>query len=256
MVKNREQDVFFEQSKKIASKNAKEKEQDKQTEKRIFAAVKAFEHDRSTEFKKSLKTTRLLLGGASLLCVLLGVAIACLAPLKRVEPFLLRVDNASGYVDVVKPFTTETVMYDEIISRFFLSRFVSNREAYDWFTIQNMSDNVELMASNAVFSEYNNMITGDFSPLKKLKKANRILVRVKSVTFLDENTAQVRFVKAITDNDGKPTTGYVPTSWIATIKFIYNGKKIKTELQRQINPFGLEVLSYQVDPEVSKNVAN
>lgn len=48
------------------------------------------------------------------------------------------------------------------------------------------------------------MIHGPLSPLYKLKKSYKILVRVQSITFLDENTVQGRFVKAITDPDGKP----------------------------------------------------
>ncbi|HFO3706276.1 TPA: type IV secretion system protein [Escherichia coli] len=61
-----------------------------------------------------------------------------------------------------------------------------------------------------------------------------------------------RLVKAITDPDGKPAPGYTPTQWIATIKFVWAKDKITTEAERQINPFGLDVLSYRIDPEVVK----
>ncbi|SPW93595.1 conjugal transfer protein TraG [Escherichia coli] len=49
-----------------------------------------------------------------------------------------------------------------------------------------MLNTVELMSSSQVFAEYNNMIHGPLSPLYKLKKSYKILVRVQSITFLDE----------------------------------------------------------------------
>lgn len=242
--------TYFNQSKVEARKTPGEKEKDKKQEKTIFDAVKDFERNRDAELKKSLKTTRLMLAASVITSVALAVAVSVMSPLKSVEPFLLRVDNATGHVDTVKPYSQTSGTWDETVSRYFLTRFVENREGYEWFSIQNMLDSVELMASSPVFNEYKNMIYGDFSPLTKLKKNNKILVRVESVTFLDDSTAQVRFVKAITDPDGKPTPGYTPTKWLATLKFDYDKDKIKTEAQRQINPFGLDVLSYRVDAEV------
>ncbi|EIU9113116.1 type IV secretion system protein [Salmonella enterica] len=243
---------YFRQSKQEARKTPGEKEQDKKLEKSVFNAAKEMARDRDAELKKSLRSTRVgfvLSAGAN---IVLAVAIACMAPLKSVEPFLLRVDNSTGYTDVVRPFNQTGDTFDEAVSRYFLTQFIENREGYEWYTIQNMLDTVELMSSSAVFNEYKNMIYGPLSPLNKLKKNNKIMVRVKAITFLDDHTAQGRFVKAITDPDGRPTPGYTPTQWIATIKFDFDKSKVKTEADRQINPFGLNVLSYRVDPEVVK----
>lgn len=242
---------FFRQSKSIAKKSAGEKQADKKKEKNVFAAVKNFERDRGEELKKSLKNTRLILCGSMLANVALAVALSALSPLKSVEPFVLRVDTTTGYVDTVRPYNMANETYDETVSRYFLTRFVENRESYEWNTVQSMFDTVELMSSGSVFAEYKNMMYGKFSPVTKLKQNNKILVRVQSVTFLESDLAQVRFIKAISDLDGKPASGYTPTQWIATVKFDYT-REIKTEAQRQVNPFGLNVLTYRVDPEVSK----
>ncbi|HGG5823035.1 TPA: virB8 family protein [Salmonella enterica subsp. enterica serovar Saintpaul] len=243
---------YFNQSKKEARKKPGEKEQDRKKEESVYKAAKELARDRDEELKKSLKNTRLLSLLAMGVNISLAVALACMAPLKRVDPFLLRVDSSTGYVDVVKPYDQATDTFNEAVTRYFLTRYIENRESYEWYTIQNMLDTVELMSSPPVFAEYKNMIYGDLSPLNKLKKSNKIMTRVKSIVFLDENTAQGRFVKAITDPDGKPTPGYTPTQWIATIKFDYDSSKISTEAERQINPFGMDVLTYKVDPEVVK----
>lgn len=243
---------YFKGSKEKARETFKEKDKEKKRDKNIYDAVKSFERDRADIMKKSLRQTRLMLGGAVLMCALLAVAIMSMMPLKTVEPFLIRVDSTTGYTDKLTPFAADTFKYNETVSRYFLTRFVENREGYEWYTVQSMHDTVELMAGSSVFKEYKNMMTGQFSPLTKLKKNNKIMVRVKSVTFLEEDLAQVRFVKAITDNDGKPATGYVPTEWIGTVKFEYEPDRAATEAQRQINPFGLTVVSYRADPEAGK----
>ncbi|EIZ1383898.1 type IV secretion system protein [Salmonella enterica] len=243
---------YFRQSRREARKTPGEKEQDKKLETRIFNAAKEMARDRDAELKKSLKYTRTGFVLSGMANIAMAVAIACMVPLKSVEPFLLRVDSTTGYTDVVKPFSQTGDTFDEAVSRYFLTQFIENREGYEWYTIQNMLDTVELMSSSPVFTEYKNMIYGELSPLNKLKKSNKIMVRVKSIVFLDEHTAQGRFVKAITDPDGRPTPGYTPTQWIATIKFDFDRDKVKTEADRQINPFGLNVLSYRVDPEVVK----
>lgn len=243
---------YFKKSKAEARKTPAQKEIDKKIEKNVLDAAKEFARDRDNELKRSLRITRFALFFSSASAAAMAVALAVMAPLKTTEPFLLRVDKTTGYTDVITPFSQDSGTYDEAVSRYFLTRYLENREGYDWYTIQNMLNTVELMSSSAVFAEYNNMIHGPLSPLYKLKKSYKILVRVQSITFLDENTAQGRLVKAITDPDGKPAPGYTPTQWIATIKFVWAKDKITTEAERQINPFGLDVLSYRIDPEVVK----
>ena len=39
-------------------------------------------------------------------------------------------------------------------------------------------------------------------------------------------------------------------SWVATIAFEYRNPSVIKESQRLVNPFGFQVLSYRVDPEM------
>ena len=66
-----------------------------------FEEAASWDADR---LRQGQRTTRVAFGvaGAGWLAVLaLSVALALLMPLKRVEPFVVRVDNATGVVDVV-----------------------------------------------------------------------------------------------------------------------------------------------------------
>ena len=114
-----------------------------------------------------------------------------------------------------------------------------------------MMDTVKVMSASKVFSQYNTAIRADSSPLNVLKDNYKMRVKIKSVTMLKPDVAQVRFSKMILDSSGKPAPEYRMTDWIATIAFDFN-KKIETEEQRLINPLGFQALSYRVDPEAMK----
>ena len=55
-------------------------------------------------------------GVASLLAIVSVAAVAALTPLKTVEPFVIRVDNATGIVDVVNALDNARETYDEAVS--------------------------------------------------------------------------------------------------------------------------------------------
>ena len=242
---------YFKKSKHIAEKKPTEKRKEIDEAKRITNAVKIFESSIIDDKNKTItlfRNTTILLGVCT---IALSVAVVSLTPLKTVVPFLLRVDNSTGAVEVVNPYNQQNATYEQVITRYWLARLIENREGYEWNAIQHMFNTVELMTNSSVFTEYKNYMAGDFSPVKKLGKEMKMQLKVNAITLLDDETAQIRFTKAITDPDGLPVQGYVPAKWIATVKFDFN-KKIKTEEQRLINPLGFEVISYRVDPEVIK----
>lgn len=243
---------YFKKSKEIAAEKPADKKKEIEQGKRIAEAVKIFESNLIDDKNKTIRlfrNTTIFLGVCS---VALSMGIVGLSPLKTVEPFIFRVDNSTGSVDVVSPFDQKNATFEPIITRYWLARFIENREGYEWNSVQNMYDTVELMATSSVFNEYKNYIEGDFSPLKKLGKVLKMQVRVNAITLLNVETAQIRFTKVITDSDGQPVNGYTPAKWIATVTFDYR-RKIKTEGQRLINPLGFAAVSYRVDPEVIKS---
>lgn len=231
--------------------DAEKPQKKSQNEKQIFDAVKVFETDviESKQKRIGFLTKINIFQGVTI--VLLAGALIGLTPLKTVEPFLLRVDNTTGYVDKVNPYEVKGNTVNEAVQRYFLARFIENREGYEWFTVQDMYNFVESTSNKSVFDAYKNYMISDQSPVKVLSNRMKMLVKVNGITFLDDSTAQIRFTKLITEPDGKAAVGYVPTKWIATLKFDFS-KKITTEQERLLNPLGLNVISYRVDAEVVK----
>ena len=73
--------------------------------------------------RQGRRTVRLAVGvaGAGWLAVLaLAAALLLLMPLKRVEPFVVRVDNATGIVDVVPVYTAHSGV-PEAVTRYLLT---------------------------------------------------------------------------------------------------------------------------------------
>ncbi|KAB7715123.1 conjugal transfer protein TraG [Plesiomonas shigelloides] len=239
---------YFEKTKEIAMKTVVDTKKEDES---YYQAVKSFEQGNID----SLKKQRFLLSIG--ICVFLAVifalafAIAAMAPLKTVEAYAIRVDNSTGYTDIVKPIENEKATYDEVVNKYWISQFVINYESYDWQTISTMNDTVQLMSSSNVFSEYRRNILAPNSPLNILKDNYKIKTKIKSVTFLEEDTAQVRFSKIVLTSAGEPANEYVTTNWVATVAFDFK-HEIKTEGERLLNPLGFNVLSYRVDPETTK----
>ena len=215
---------------------------------RFFKEVKEFQNDRLAQVKKLSKIAWLSTAIMTFIVVVMAVAIAAMMPLKTVEPFVIRVDNNTGFTDVAQPLANNKTTEGQEVDKYFLAKWVVNRESYDWQTIQNMSDTIELMSSNRVFSEYRNIITNKVtSPLFILKQDKKVMVRVSSVTFIDD-VAQVRFIKFVKNANGTMAPEYPTTNWIGTIGFDYK-KTISKQQERLVNPLGFQVTSYRVDPE-------
>lgn len=239
---------YFSRTKKEAAKKMIEVKKENQP---FYDAVKQFEKNEIATVQSKAKLLTRLCVAEFVVIGLLGAGIAALAPLKTAVPYIIRVDNSTGYTDVVPQINNAKESYQEVETKYFLSQFVINYESYEWQTIQQMMDTVKVMSASKVFSQYNTAIRADSSPLNVLKDNYKMRVKIKSVTMLKPDVAQVRFSKMILDSSGKPAPEYRMTDWIATIAFDFN-KKIETEEQRLINPLGFQALSYRVDPEAMK----
>lgn len=248
----KDNETYFDESISESIKTPTEKSIEKKQAKQVFAAVKMFETDIIESKNHKIKWLSFLTGFLLLSVTALAIAIASLAPLKTAVPYLLRVDSTTGYVDKLEPYNSETATIDESVIRYFLARFVENREGYDWYTIQSMYDFIEMTSNRPIFEAYKSyMLNDNLSPLKKLANRSKIQVKVNGITFLNDSTAQIRFTKMISELDGKPAVGYKPSKWIATVTFDLS-RKVKTEEERLINPLGLSITSYRVDSEVVK----
>jgi type IV secretion system protein VirB8 len=209
---------------------------------------------------QSRRTTRLALGvaGAGWAAVLLlAAALMLLMPLKRVEPFVVRVDNATGVVDVVPVYSGHSGV-PEAVTRYLLTHYVTVCERFNYSTAE--SDYEECGAfhtaqrNQAWYALWNPNNPG--SPLNLYKDGTTVRAQVTSVSFFKRasgvgDLAQVRYVKA------KRAAGAATedaTHWIATLQYAYADPSSDPKL-RGWNPLGFKIVDFKPEPEVLPDAA-
>lgn len=180
--------------------------------------------------------------------VLLTVAIVAMMPLKETVPYVIRVDNATGVPDIVTALDSKGVGYDEVMDKYWLAQYVRARETYDWYTLQKDYNTVGLLSSQQVGASYAALFEGKEALDKTYGTSVRATVEIVSVVPNGRGTGTVRFIKTTkrVDDDGPGTV----TKWVATVAYEYRNPSLISESQRLVNPFGFQVLSYRVDPEM------
>jgi len=166
-------------------------------------------------------------------------------------PTVFEVDKSNGGVEVMTVVKQQSASYGEVVDRYFLNKYVLNRESYDFDTLQALYDTVGLLSSGTVQTEYHQLFDGDKARDKVLSNRTRIVVNVRSITVnplppgSTVRTATVRFTtQAKSANVTEPVK-----HMIATIGYTYVTAPM-SEHDRRVNPLGFQVTSYRIDPEV------
>ena len=164
--------------------------------------------------------------------------------------FVLRVDNNTGATDIVSVMKEREDSYGEVVDKFWLAKYVRDREGYDWYTIQASYDSAMLMSGPEEQDRLAKLFELPEAPHKILKNNFRVEIEVTSVAFIGNDTAQVRFIKRV-----RPLTEGItvpaPQKYIATISYEYKSAP-QSEQDRLINPLGFQALSYRADPEATE----
>ncbi|HLY52983.1 MAG TPA: type IV secretion system protein [Steroidobacteraceae bacterium] len=217
-----------------------------------FREAAGWDADRISAAHRSARVAwRVAAGGW--VCALAGsAALLVLMPLKRVDPFVVRVDNSTGIVDVV-PLYDGTAKPDQAVTRYFLAHYITICERFNFSTAE--SDYEECGAfhgaqrNQAWYALWNP--TNAASPLNVHKDGSTVRVQVGSVSFLERasgvtDLAQVRYLKAERAGAGADERF---THWIATIQYAY-GAPSRDPKVRRWNPLGFKVIELISEPEV------
>jgi type IV secretion system protein VirB8 len=173
------------------------------------------------------------------------------APLKSVEPYVIRVNEASGGVDVVNVVKdTKSITSDEAVSKYFLSEYVRNRESWIRAASNEMFQSVAVLSAPAEQTKLTAERRPDNpeSPVSKYINGETVGVRVTKISFINPRVAQLYFTKLVRSGG---TSADMKSNWIATINFKYVDKP-ETEADRLYNPLGFQVVSYRADPEIGQ----
>jgi type IV secretion system protein VirB8 len=216
--------------------------------KAYFDEARSWNADRLRDAVRSRRLAWSVAGVASLLaCAAIG-AVAVLSPLKTVEPFVVRVDRATGAVEVMTALTGEAPMIsvDEAVTKHFLSQYVRAREG--WLAPAAEADfrQVSIMSTPTEQQRWADLQrpANPDSPRNRLGEAGEAVIQIRAVSFVSDGVANVRFRRTI-----RLAQRVEDSDWIATLAFAY-ARAPMAEADRLRNPLGFQVTSYRADPEV------
>lgn len=211
-----------------------------------------FENNVAVKEKQEARTWKRVACFFGVLGLMSVAAVLGLTPLKTVELHLVRVDNNSGFTDVVPP-VSEVKSTEEIDDEYWLSSYVRFRENYNFSNHDSQFAMVELLSYNGTFTEYRNFQLSSKGYLKVLGDSQEIRTDINNITFLHRDNAkgnaQVRMTKTVLDRNGMPDPQIKPTVWLATISYDYKNPA-KKRGDQWLNPRGFGAVSYSKTQEI------
>jgi type IV secretion system protein VirB8 len=217
-----------------------------------LAEAASWDRDRDQALQRTARCAWIIAAAATLCALLAIAAVVGLTPLKRVEPFVIRVDNTTGIVDVV-PVYSGGVEQPEPVTRYFLQSYVSARERFVFAMAESDYSLVGAFQSSSLnvawIAVWNRQNPG--SPLNLYKDGTTVRVQVTAISFLRRanglnDLAQVRFLRA-TRAGGSGAE--LVTHWISTVQYCYVSPSTD-ERRRSLNPLGFRVVDYRREPEI------
>lgn len=215
--------------------------------KTYFDEAKGWNADRVRAAERSRRFAWAVAGLSGVVAVASAGAVAALTPLKTVEPFVVRVDRATGGVDVMTALKSERpVTYDEAVTKHFLAQYVRAREGWLAPAAEANFRQVSIMSTPAEQQRWADLFaaTNPASPQLAYGPAGEAQVAIRAVSFVSDGVANVRFRRIV-----RLAQQVTESDWIATIAFAYTRAPM-AEGDRLRNPLGFQVTSYRADPEV------
>ncbi len=213
--------------------------------KSYFDKARRFDQDRLVMVERSARTAWFIAIAASAIAVVSIFAVAALTPLKTVEPFVVRVDNSTGIVDVVSALTTTAGTYDEAVTKYFSARYVRGREGYVWSEAEENFQTISLLSAQAEQMRFSAIYRGGNpeSPQNIYGRAATAKVTIKSISLISASVVSVRFLRTVTRGEEVRTT-----HWVSMLTYTYANAPMSST-DRLVNPLGFVVSEYRADPE-------
>jgi len=217
-----------------------------------FQEAASWDRDRTLQMQRSARVAWRVAGAGWVCAVTGGASLLLMLPLQHIEPFVVRVDNATGVVDVVPVYVGNATM-DQSVTRYFLTHYVTICERFNFATAESDYEECGAFHSpqrNEAWSALWNK-SNPRSPLNAHKDGSTVSAQVESVSFFQRGNgvsdlAQVRYVKAQrTASDGDERF----THWIATVQYTYTTPPTDPR-SRRWNPLGFKIVDFIAEPEV------
>jgi type IV secretion system protein VirB8 len=213
---------------------------------RYFVEARAWTDDVVARERRVIRAQRWLLVIFGLLAILLAAALVLLIPLKRIEPYLVRVDSSTGIVDNVVRVDETRLSGDDAIRRYFVRRYVALRENYTRLQIEPAFREMALLTAPAERDALRKTFAfaAETSPYKRFGELGTREIVIKTSPPIAPNVIQVRFVAT------ERLHGITRVSHhVATVEFEFQHVKDRESRVLDVNPLGFVVTRYRSDLE-------
>ncbi len=216
----------------------------------IFTQGANWETTRVSDLEKSCRTAWTITGVVTFCLVVAVVALAMLTPLRRPVPYILKVGDEPGNLEVLQAFDNRTIGKQELLNKYWASRYVRAREQYNWWLVASDYDIVKALTDPAIFKEYGDQFLGDKGLDKVFGDFTERRIKILSIAPSPTNPQQmvVRFERTTIS---KGMVVEQPTVFVVNMTFRYDPSTYGPEVELINNPMGFQVFSYRRDAEVS-----
>lgn len=186
------------------------------------------------------------------LTVMAIAAIIIMLPLKQTELELYTLDKQTGRVEYVTRVKDRDISSQEALAKAFAANYVTLREGYNYFALQNDYDTTQLFNSENVNREYLAWFNSASAPDVIYEKAAyvvkvEIISNVHAKATDPDRLAMLRIKRTIRRiANGSEKTDY----WNIRLTYRYLPRNELTSVQREANPLGFIITSYQRDKEL------
>ncbi|KHN92611.1 hypothetical protein BSK71_05375 [Pectobacterium actinidiae] len=179
-------------------------------------------------------------------------ALIILLPLKTTEIELWSVDKQTGRYEYMTRIKEQNISTEKALAQALAAHYVRLREGYNYFALQRDYDNVQLFNSDSVNRDYLDGFNSNQAPDVIFNKAEYvvsidIISNVHATATDPDHLANLRIkrtIRRIVDNSVKTDV------WNIRLTYRYLPRKQLTDSQREVNPLGFSVTSYQRDKEL------
>ncbi|ATV43318.1 MULTISPECIES: virB8 family protein [Pectobacterium] len=218
----------------------------------IIASSRTFE---SVLLEKDQREKKLAWRIAAIGFALAAMAITSLIillPLKTTEIELWSVDKQTGRYEYMTRIKEQNISTEKALAQALAAHYVRLREGYNYFALQRDYDDVQLFNSDSVNRDYLDGFNSNQAPDVIFNKAEYvvsidIISNVHATATAPDHLATLRIkrtIRRIVDNSVKTEV------WNIRLTYHYLPRKQLTDSQREVNPLGFIVTSYQRDKEL------
>ncbi|MEN3848823.1 type IV secretion system protein [Campylobacter coli] len=198
---------------------------------------------------KSNKRAWLIAFVSIFIAIISIVAVVLLTPLKTIKPYVIRVDNTTGMVDILTMLDEKEISSNEALDKYFISQYVKAREGYYYELLNQDYLLTQLMSSEKVANEYRAWYEGENARDQILKNSNEVNVQILSIVLGNSNGVKTSTIRAKIITKNLNTRGLSESTKVITLSYDYILAKASEE-NRILNPLGFKVTNYRIDEEI------